>query len=67
MPLKVDFGSWEPCPFNEVPHCSQAQMHSFKKGYQSRTDLVKLRVVICLWFVREFCIHVGGIIISVRY
>ena len=41
MPLRVDFGSWEPCPFNEVPHCSQAQMHSFKKGHQPRTDLVK--------------------------
>jgi len=52
VPLKVDFESWEPCPFNKVPHCcSQAQMHSFKKGYKPRTDLVKVEsgylLVVC--------------------
>ena len=42
VPLKVNFESWEPCPFNKVPDCSQAHMHSFKKSYQPRTDLVKV-------------------------
>ena len=42
VPLKVDFESWEPCPFNKVTHCSQTQMRSFKKGYRPKTDLVKV-------------------------
>jgi len=51
VPLKVDLESWEPCPFNKVPHRSEAQMHSFKKGYQPRADLVKVEsgclLVVC--------------------
>jgi hypothetical protein len=51
VPLKVDFESWKPCPFNKVPHCSQTQKHSFKKGYQPRADLVKVEgcylLVVC--------------------
>jgi hypothetical protein len=25
VPLKLDSKSWEPCPFNKVPDCSQVQ------------------------------------------
>jgi hypothetical protein len=29
MPLKLDFESWEPCPFNKVSDCSQAHISNF--------------------------------------